>query len=124
MEATPRGRNWAQFSATSTQRTQGAPDIPPSKSELAFGRSELDGLWVGPAALAQLRQGQVLDEDPVTKMRTVVSRVDDSSVVIAASNAAGEIDNQYDKRTGMLIASSFYNVLSMQQRTLKLQGHE
>jgi hypothetical protein len=42
-------------------------------------------------------------------------------VVIAASNAAGEIDNQYDKRTGILIASSFYNVLSMQQRTLKLQ---
>jgi hypothetical protein len=124
MEATARGRNWVQFSATSTQRTQGAPDIPPSKSELAFGRSELDGLWAGPAALAQLRQGQVLDEDPVTKMRTVVSRVDDSSVVIAAANAAGEIDNQYDKRTGILLASSFYNVLSMQQRTLKLQGRE
>ena len=121
MEATARGNNWVQFSATSTQRTQGAPDIPPSKSELAFGRSEFDGLWAGPAALAQLRQGQILDEDPVTKMRTVVSRVDDSSVVIAASNAAGEIDNQYDKRTGILIASSFYNVLSMQQRTLKLR---
>jgi hypothetical protein len=57
-------------------------------------------------------------------MRTVVSRVDNSYVVIAASNAAGEIDNQYDKRTGMLIASSFYNVLSMQQRTLKLQVRE
>ncbi|HEY4742920.1 MAG TPA: hypothetical protein VIH76_20155 [Candidatus Acidoferrales bacterium] len=124
MEATARGHNWVQFTATSTQRTQGAPEIPPSKSELASGRSELDGLWAGPAALAQLRQGQILDEDPVTKMRTVVSRVDDSSVIITASNAAGEIDNQYDKHTGMLIASSFYNVLSMQQRTLKLQGHE
>jgi hypothetical protein len=124
MEATARGRNWAQFSATSTQRTQGAPEIPPSKSELASGRSEFDGLWAGPAALAQLRQGQVLDEDPVTKMRTVVSRVDDSTVVIAAANAAGEIDNQYDKRTGILLASGFYNVLSMQQRTLKLQSRE
>jgi hypothetical protein len=124
MEATARGRNWVQFSATTTQRTQGARDIPPSKSELASGRSEFDGLWAGPAALAQLRQGQVLDEDPVTKMRTVVARVDDSSVVIASSNAAGEIDSQYDKRTGMLIASSFYNVLSMQQRTLKLQSRE
>jgi hypothetical protein len=29
-----------------------------------------------------------------------------------------------DKRTGTLIASSFYNVFSMQQRTLKLQGRE
>ena len=124
MEPLAHGRNWAQFSATSTQRTQGAPDIPPAHDNLAFGNSEIGGLWAGPAALAQLRQGQVLDEDPVTKMRTIVSRVDDSTVVIAASNAAGEIDNQYDKRTGMLLASSFYNVLSMQQRTLKLQGRE
>ncbi|MFZ0968592.1 MAG: hypothetical protein WAN13_09995 [Candidatus Acidiferrales bacterium] len=124
MQPVAHGRNWAQFSATSTQRTQGAPDIPPARADLAFGRSEFDGLWACPAALAQLRQGQVLDEDPVTKMRTAVSRVDDSTVVIVESNAAGEIDNQYDKRTGMLLASSFYNVLSMQQRTLKLQGHE
>jgi hypothetical protein len=124
MEVASHGRNWAQFSATSIQRTQGAPDIPPARDNLAFGNSEFGGLWAGPAALAQLRQGQVLDEDPVTKMHIVVSRVDASSVVIAAANAAGEIDSQYDKRTGMLIASSFYNVLSMQQRTLKLQGHE
>ncbi len=124
MEPLAHGRNWAQFSATSTQRTQGAPDIPPAHDNLAFGNNELGGLWAGPAALAQLRQGQVLDEDPVTKMRIVVSRVDDSTVVIAAANAAGEIDNQYDKRTGILLASSFYTVLSMQQRTLKLQGRD
>jgi hypothetical protein len=29
-----------------------------------------------------------------------------------------------DKRTGTQMASSFYNVLSMQQRTLKLQARE
>jgi len=45
-------------------------------------------------------------------------------VVIAMSNAAGEIDNQYDKRTGMLMASSFYDVLSLQQKTLKFQSKE
>jgi len=38
--------------------------------------------------------------------------------------AAGEIDSEYDKRTGMLIASSFFNVLTMQQRTLKLESQE
>jgi hypothetical protein len=124
MEAAARGRGWAEYSVVSTQHTQGAPDIPPGKIELASGRNQIGGMWAGPAALARLRQGQVLDQDPVTKMRTVVSRVDDSSVVIAATNAAGEIDSQYDKRTGMLIGSSFYDVLTMQQRTLKLQGRE
>ncbi|MGO8816224.1 MAG: hypothetical protein ACLQVG_16425 [Terriglobia bacterium] len=124
MEATARGRGWAEYSVVSTQHTQGAPDIPPAKIELASGRNQIGGMWAGPAALAQLRQGQVLDQDPITKMRTVVSRADDASVVIAATNAAGEIDSQYDKRTGMLIGSSFYDVLTMQQRTLKLQGRE
>jgi hypothetical protein len=124
MEAEAHGRDWVEFSVVSTQQMQGAPNIPPAKSELAFGRAEIGGLWAGPAALGRLRQGQVLDEDPVTQMRTAVSRVDDASVVITASNAAGEVDSQYDKGTGMLIASSFYNVLSMQQRTLKLQSRE
>ncbi len=118
------GRSWIEFSVTSAQRTQGAPDTPPGHADLVFGRSEFGGLWAGPAALGHLRQGQVLDEDPVTKMRTVVSRVDNSSVVIASANAAGEIDNQYDLRTGMLIASSFFDVLTMQQRTYKLQNRE
>ena len=125
MEATARGRGWAQYTVVSAQHTQGAPDIPPGRAEIASGRNQIGGMWAGPAALEKLRQGQVLDEDPVTKMRTVVSRVDvPFTVVIASTNAAGEVDSQYDKRTGMLIGSSFYDVLTMQQRTLKLQGRE
>jgi len=118
------GHGWIEFSVTSSQRTQGAPATPPGKTDLAFGRSEIGGLWIGPQALAQFHPGQVLDEDPVTKMHTVVSRVDNSSVVISSANAAGQIENQYDKRTGMLIASSFYDVLTMQQRMYKLQNHD
>jgi hypothetical protein len=88
---------------------------------MAFGPSEFGGLWVSTAALPQLYQGQTLDEDPVSKMRTIVSNVNDVSVTITSLNAAGQIDNQYDKRTGMLLASSFYNVLSRQQRTYRIQ---
>ena len=91
---------------------------------MAFGRAEIGGVWAGPAALAQMRQGQVLDDDPVTQMRTVVARVDDNSVVFKTSNAAGDIENQYDKRTGMLIGTSFYDILTMQQRLARLQSHE
>ena len=124
LQTVAKGHGWMQFSGRSAERVQGAPEIPPASIDIAFGLNEFGGLWIMPEALAQLRQGQVLDEDPITKMRTIVSRVDDSSVVIVSSNAAGEIDNQYDKRTGMLIGSSFYNVLSMQQRAYKLQGRE
>jgi len=124
LEVQARGRGWLQVSGRSSQQMQGAPSPMGGRISLAFGASQWDGLWIGPAALAQLRAGQVLDEDPVTRMRTVVAQSDDARVVIAMSNAAGEIDNQYDKRTGMLTASSFYDVLSLQQKTLKLQSKE
>ncbi len=124
LQALAHGRRWMQMSVRSTEQVQGAPGSVPVTSETAFGPSEFGSLWVSPAALAQLRQGQVLDEDPVSRMRTVVSKADDVSVTITSANPAGEIDNQYDKRTGMLLASSFYNVLSRQQRTYRVQAHE
>ena len=74
--------------------------------------------------MAGLQHGQILDEDPVTKMRTVVAKIDDRTVVISQRNAAGEIDSEYDRQTGMVTASSFFNVLSKQQWTLRLQGRE
>lgn len=123
LHALAHGQGWVQMSAISSEQFQGAPSPVPATSEIAFGRNQFGGLWAGPAVLAQLHQGQLLDEDPVTKMRTVVSKVDDASIVIASMNAAGEADNQYDKRTGMLMAFSFYNVLSKQQRTYRLQSH-
>jgi hypothetical protein len=54
----------------------------------------------------------------------MVAKVDDKSIVITSRNAAGEIDAEYDRRTGMLVATSFYDVLSKQQWTLRLQGRE
>jgi hypothetical protein len=57
-------------------------------------------------------------------MQTVVSKADDRSIVISQRNAAGELDYEYDRRTGMRIASSFYNILEMWQRRLRLEGRE
>lgn len=124
LQTIAQGRGWIEMSVRSSEQMRGAPNAVPVSAQTAFGRSEFGGLWAGPAALAQLHAGQVLDEDPVTKMRTVVSKDDGASVVIASVNAGGEIANQYDKRTGMLLASAYYSVLSMQQRTYRLQGHE
>ena len=122
LQTLARGRTWLELQATASQQWQGAPSNPPTTSALAFARSQFDSLWISPHALTQLRQGQTLDEDPLTKMRTVVSKVEPNSVLITSSNAAAETENQYDLHTGMLIYSSFYTVLSQQQRTYRLQG--
>ena len=98
--------------------------VPPEKAQLAFGRTQFGGLWIAAGALARLQKGQVLDQDPVTKMQTVVAKSDDRSVVISQRNAAGELDYEYDRHTGMRIASSFYEVMHMRQLTLRLQGRE
>jgi hypothetical protein len=124
LEVLAQGRGWVQLASVAGTRMHGAPNTPPAKAEIAFGRSQFGGLWAGPAALAKLQRGQVLDEDPVTRMQTVVAKADDKSIVIASRNAAGEIDNEYDGHTGMLVATSFYDVLSKQQWTLRLQGRE
>jgi hypothetical protein len=121
---TDRGQNWVQLDSTSSMAMQGAPAIPPSTSTLAFGRAQFAGLWAGPASLATLHRGQELDNDPITRMKTVVARIDDHSLVISQHNDAGEITSEYDKATGMLTASSFVNCLSQQQLTVKLQSRE
>jgi hypothetical protein len=57
-------------------------------------------------------------------MQTSITKADNKSIVIASRNAAGEIDNEYDRSTGMLIATSFFDVLTKQQSILRLQGRE
>lgn len=124
LEIIAHGRGWVKLVSTSGFQTQGAPRTPPSKAEFVFGRSQFEGLWAGPVALAALHKGQVLDEDPITRMQTLVARADDRSVVISSRNAAGEIDSEYDRQTGMRIGYSFYDVMSQRQLTLRLQGRE
>jgi hypothetical protein len=122
LQITDRGNGWVALSATSSLQMQGAPQVPSSTSQMAFGTNQFNGLWAGPAALASLREGQVLDEDPITRMRLVVGKSDGNSVTLSQSNPAGEIDSVYDTQTGMLTESSFYNVLSKQQLILRLAG--
>jgi hypothetical protein len=124
MEPLTRGRGWIELASTVSSEMRGMPRTAPDKSRLAAGRSQFGGLWAGPGALAKLQQGQVLDEDPVTKMKTYVARIDEHSVLISSVNAAGELDSEYDSHTGMLIGMGFFDVLNKRQYTLRLQSHQ
>jgi len=124
MVPTMHGQGWIGMTSTFHSQTQGTPATPASKTQLATGRAQFGGMWIGVASGARLQRGQVLDDDPITKMKTSVTKADDQSVVISSINAAGKIDSQYDRHTGMLIGIGFYDVLSKQQISVRMQSHQ
>ena len=124
LKVTNRGDGWLSLAATSQTQFQGLPPTPASTGQISCGRAQFAGLWAGPDALALLRQGQVLDDDPLTKMRTVVARVTDTSVIVSHTSAGGEIANEYDKHSGLLTASSFINAIAKQQTLVRLAARE
>jgi hypothetical protein len=95
-------RNDAWVTADQTMQMRGAN---PSQAKHVWCSNQIGGGWIGPAALAKMQQGQLIDEDPLTKVKTVVSHVDDNSVVITCANSAGEQSFQYNKSTGMFISA-------------------
>jgi hypothetical protein len=126
MDLTPsaHGNGWVQLNSASLKQIQGLPSTaPPAKGQIACGRAQFDGLWAGPAALAKLKTGQVLDDDPVTKMKTVVSQVGDNSVVITSANDGCRIADEYDKQTGMLRTHETFNGISGEEDVLRLESH-
>ncbi|MGF3495983.1 MAG: hypothetical protein ACQXXK_08915, partial [Methanothrix sp.] len=79
-----------------------------SQEKLAGGIGEPGGLAIPSASLASLRQGQVIDSDPVTGITTVVADVtkDDAgrdTVVIVSSNDAYSAELTYDVSRGLLV---------------------
>jgi len=101
-----RGAGWWRF--TSEFREMGAAGIPMEITvERASGSGSLGGLWVAPQALQGMKARQVIDEDPVTKVSTVVTWVGQApdgrqAVGISQISPQTQIDNIYDAQSGML----------------------
>ena len=92
------GPNWIEF-------TSADPGVPGKTIKQVSGSAQFLGWWMSPAALARMERGQVLDEDPITRSKTVVSSVDAKSVVVADKSSDVALSMKYDKTTGMLVAS-------------------
>lgn len=118
------GAGWIAMTLRLDVRWQNTPALPATQTQVIYGRTQYHNMWAGPAALARLHEGQVLDEDPITKMKTVVSKADEQAVQITSANSSGEIISNYDRRTGIRLGASFYNDASKQQWVVKLQSHD
>lgn len=73
-----------------------------SETTRVFGAPMLAGLFVPPAALRSLRPDQLLDEDPITRFRTVFAGVQDGHAVIVEQGPNETNQFAYELSSGML----------------------
>ena len=122
-----RGVNWLQY--TLAVQVGGVSGLPPSTSqvEAVSGYAQIGGLFVSPAGLAKLRAGQVLDQDPFTRVTTSVTHVGASPrggqvVTVSEAGQMQRHDYSYDGQTGMLIGLSASEQFLHTTRRLQLTG--
>jgi hypothetical protein len=114
--------NWAQVDVVGSALGAYGRSIPGKPETRYYGPGELDGLWIGPSAAAKLAQGQVLDDDPYTKIKTVVTFATDQQIAITQSNSQTTSVKIYDRATGLLTGTDWYDALTESQTTLRLQS--
>jgi hypothetical protein len=92
----------------------------PQKSESTRVFS-IASVWIDPTVLRRLRAAQVLDDDPVTELRTSVLNADSNVVVLIERGAVQSVATAYDLRTGLLSAVQLQQRLSPGTTTIFLQ---
>jgi len=100
----------------------GPPGMPSSegKVERVVGTSQVGGLWIPPAALRQLRPGQVLDQDQYSSMQLRVQGIDGSGLHLVEEGPRAQRGYTYNMQNGMLIAYSDSKKLDMVTETNSL----
>ena len=124
VQVTNRGRNWLQF--TLTLQMGSALGMPPTRSQSTSvsGHAQVGGLFVSPAGLAKLRQGQVLDRDPLTKVTIQVTGVGGGRVTVSEIGQVHRMAYTYDARTGMLVGVVSHDQVLNMRRELRLTGSQ
>jgi hypothetical protein len=119
LQVTGRGNGWLTVGSALTMQFPGGQAFPPTRGISTYGHSQLHGLWIPPEGLAKLHEGQVIDEDPVTQMKTVVADANGATVTILSRSAGGELSAVYDRSTGLLQAITTFDGLTKQKSTLR-----
>jgi len=114
-----RGENWCMFSLQSTTQMQG---MPPQTSAFSGVCGPAGAFWIDPTALQNLQPGQVLDDDPVTHVRTtvIVNNGQQVGIQIQGPGVGGQVF--YDLNSGRLEGLVSQNPSTGMTTTFRLQG--
>ena len=110
------GQRWIWFDTKSTVSGLMAATPP-----FLCGPGEFCGLWIGPQAAASFQPGQILDDDPDTKMKTVVSKINGPSIEITSSNLSSGRACVYDLAAGIQTAWAEYDRPTQTAQTMQRQ---
>ncbi|MCE9561778.1 MAG: hypothetical protein K8U57_06955 [Planctomycetes bacterium] len=108
---TGRGKNWMTYSQrVSSVPVRGQPEQTNTTTR-SCGPAQLGALWIPTEGLTGVRRGQMIDNDTLTGMKTVVSRIgnDDRGravVEIVQDNVTQKLTFRYDRETGALVMFS------------------
>ncbi len=116
-----RGDNWCAYTLKKVTQVQGAP---PEEATLNGMCGPGGALWIDPAALVNLQPRQVLDEDPVTHIRTYVADADPAKIAIATEGPGISGQAVYNRQNGMLQMILSRQSSSGITTTLQLEGTE
>jgi hypothetical protein len=103
MTVTRRGARWLECEvATSIGSPHGWPASTSTATEVS-GIAQVGGLWLPPAGLGVLRNGQVLDEDPTIGIRQAVTGADGQRVAIRSGSPIDSTEFVYEVASGQLV---------------------
>lgn len=88
-----------EMSVSTTETLQGGQ---PNQTTSVTGPSGL--YWVDPGALATLKQGQILDTDPVTGNKLTVQSIGSGQVTLTSALPGGSSTQVYDLSSGVLLS--------------------
>jgi hypothetical protein len=99
MRVSRRGRNWILFDSSSQEQIGVSL---PSENKVVCGPGSLPPLIVAPEVLAQLRQGQTIDQDPHTRFAVRVAGADARGVMLQSDGPTQSIAFLYERTQGLL----------------------
>ncbi len=102
------GADWA---TTHIVRRAAYPNTPTTEvvQERVAASMAAPGTWIGLKAIASMKPGAVIDEDPNTRFRVVFAGVQNNAAVLVEQNETDRTDYIYDATSGLLVGMRTMN---------------
>ena len=108
-----RGADWLRFDVALGNQAPGASSEMTAR---VAGNHMLCGSWIPPTAMGNLRAGQVLDTDPLTRVTVQVGAADAQYVTLVHNSPRQQIQYTYRRQDGLLVrtlSQDRFNQLNM-----------